>query len=251
MSAPLATSFGAPLAQIWVYLSASPLLGLTVTLLAYQGAFALYRKARFHPLANPVLLAVAFLVTLLAITGTLYQTYFDGAQFVHFLLGPATVALAIPLYAQIKRVRAMFWPILIALVAGCLTAALSAMAVGKLFGASLATLLSLAPKSVTTPIAMGIAERTGGLPSLTAVLVITTGILGAVGARYLFDALNIKDHAVRGFAIGIASHGIGTARAFQVSEQCGAFAALAMGLNGALTALLLPVVLPWVKGWLG
>ena len=247
MSAPLPPQ----LAEIWVYLSASPLLGLTVTLLAYQGAYAIYRKAGFHPLANPVLLAVVFLVSLLALTGTPYQTYFDGAQFVHFLLGPATVALAIPLYAQVKRVKAMFWPILISLVVGCLTAALSAMAVGKLFGASLATLLSLAPKSVTTPIAMGIAERTGGLPSLTAVLVITTGILGAVGARYLFDALKIKDQAVRGFAIGIASHGIGTARAFQVSEQCGAFAALAMGLNGALTALLIPLLVPLLRPWLG
>lgn len=246
MSAPLPPQ----LAEIWVYLSASPLLGLTVTLLAYQGAYAIYRKAGFHPLANPVLLAVIFLVSLLALTGTPYQTYFDGAQFVHFLLGPATVALAIPLYAQIKRVKAMFWPILISLVVGCLTAALSAVVVGKLFGASLATLLSLAPKSVTTPIAMGIAERTGGLPSLTAVLVITTGILGAVGARYLFDALKIRDQAVRGFAIGIASHGIGTARAFQVSEQCGAFAALAMGLNGALTALLIPLLIPLLRPWL-
>lgn len=246
MNAP----FSPQLTEIWVYLSASPLLGLTITLLAYQGAYAIYRKANFHSLANPVLLAVTFLVVLLSITKTPYQTYFEGAQFVHFLLGPATVALAIPLYAQIKRVRMMFWPIIITLIIGCLTAALSAIAVGKWFGASLPTLLSLAPKSVTTPIAMGVAERTGGLPSLTAVLVITTGILGAVGARFLFDALKIKDPAVRGFAIGIASHGIGTARAFQVSEQAGAFAALAMGLNGALTALLIPFLIPMLRPWL-
>lgn len=244
------TSLPPQLTEIWVYLAASPLLGLTITLLAYQGAYAIYRKANFHSLANPVLLAVTFLVGLLSITGTPYQTYFEGAQFVHFLLGPATVALAIPLYAQIKRVRMLLWPIMTALVIGCLTAALSAIAVGKWFGASLATLLSLAPKSVTTPIAMGVAERTGGLPSLTAVLVIMTGILGAVGARFLFDALKIKDPAVRGFAIGIASHGIGTARAFQVSEQAGAFAALAMGLNGALTALLIPLLVPMLRPWL-
>ena len=246
MNAPLP----APLLEIWVYLSATPLLGLTLTLLAYQGAFALFCRAKYHPAANPVLLAVAFLVALLLLTGTPYQTYFDGAQFVHFLLGPATVALAIPLYAHISRVKAMFWPIVIALVVGCLTAALSAMAVGKLLGASTVTLLSLAPKSTTTPIAMGVAEQVGGLPSLTAVLVILTGIVGAVGASSLFNALRVKDPAVRGFAIGIAAHGIGTARAFQISEQTGAFAALAMGLNGALTALLLPLVLPWVKGWL-
>ncbi|MBZ0132434.1 MAG: LrgB family protein, partial [Rhodocyclaceae bacterium] len=221
----------AQLAEIWVYLSASPLLGLTVTLLAYQGAFWLYRRANFHPLANPVLLAVAALVLLLHLTDTPYPTYFDGAQFVHFLLGPATVALAIPLYAQLPRLRAMAVPLLAALVVGSVTAMLSAVLIGKLLGASEASLLSLAPKSVTTPIAMGIAERIGGLPSLTAVLVIATGILGAISARFIYQALGITDHAVRGFAIGVASHGIGTARAFQVSEQAGAFSGLAMGLN--------------------
>ena len=236
--------------ELWVYLAASPLLGLTITLLAYQAAYGIFRRSGMNPLANPVLIAVAGLVTLLLATGTSYQTYFDGAQFVHFLLGPATVALAVPLYTQFKRVRAMLLPVAAGLLAGSLTAALSAMAIGKLFGASTPTLLSLAPKSVTTPIAMGIAERIGGIPSLTAVLVIATGILGAVGARTLFDAMGLKDPAIRGFAIGVASHGIGTARAFQVNEQAGAFAALAMGLNGLLTALLLPAILPWLSGWL-
>jgi predicted murein hydrolase (TIGR00659 family) len=236
--------------ELWVYLSASPLLGLSITLLAYQMAYWIFRRSGMHPLANPVLIAVTALVALLMATGTSYQTYFDGAQFVHFLLGPATVALAVPLYAQLKRVRTMLLPVLSGLLAGSLTAALSAMAVGKLFGASVPTLLSLAPKSVTTPIAMGVAERIGGIPSLTAVLVIATGILGAVSARTVFDAMHLKDPAIRGFAIGVASHGIGTARAFQVSEQAGAFAALAMGLNGLLTALLLPSILPWLGDWL-
>ena len=236
------------LGEAWVYLAASPLLGLTMTLLAYQGATWLHRRSGGHPLANPVLLAVAVLVALLALTGTSYQTYFDGAQFVHFLLGPATVALAIPLYAQLDRLRRMALPLLGALLVGSLTAALSAVAIGGLLGASEATQLSLAPKSVTTPIAMGIAERIGGLPSLTAILVIATGILGAMGASFIYRALKIEDDAVRGFALGIASHGIGTARAFQESEQAGAFAALAMGLNGLMTALLLPVVMPWVTG---
>jgi predicted murein hydrolase (TIGR00659 family) len=236
------------LGEVWVYLAASPLLGLTMTLLAYQGATWLHRRSGGHPLANPVLLAVAVLVALLALTGTSYQTYFDGAQFVHFLLGPATVALAIPLYAQFDRLRRMALPLLGALLVGSLTAALSAVAIGGLLGASEATQLSLAPKSVTTPIAMGIAERIGGLPSLTAILVIATGILGAMGASFIYRALKIEDDAVRGFALGIASHGIGTARAFQESEQAGAFAALAMGLNGLMTALLLPVVMPWVTG---
>ncbi|MCP5249833.1 MAG: LrgB family protein [Candidatus Accumulibacter sp.] len=238
----------ARLDEIWVYLSASPLLGLTLTLLAYQGALYVNKRCHGHPLANPVLLAVATLVALLWLTDTPYATYFDGAQFVHFLLGPATVALAIPLYAQFARLKRLAVPLLGALLVGSLTAALSAVAIGGVLGASKATLLSLAPKSVTTPIAMGIAERIGGLPSLTAVLVITTGVIGAIGARYVYRALHIEDEVVCGFALGIAAHGIGTARAFQESEQMGAFAALAMGLNGLTTALLLPALIPWLPG---
>ena len=237
-----------PFGEIWVYLSASPLLGLTVTLLAYQAAHALYRRSGAHPLANPVLVAVAILVGLLQLTATSYETYFAGAQFVHFLLGPATVALAVPLYTQFRRVRSLLLPISAGLLAGSATAIASAVLIARLLDASPATQASLAPKSVTTPIAMGIAERIGGLPSLTAVLVITTGILGAVAGRYLFDALGVRDPAIRGFATGVTAHGIGTARAFQESEQAGAFAALAMGLNGLMTALLLPVVMPWVTG---
>ena len=236
----------AELSQIWVYLAASPLLGLTITLLAYQGAFWIYQRSGNNPLANPVLIAVTAQVLFLTATGTTYDTYFAGAQFVHFLLGPATVALAIPLYMQFKRVRAMLLPVLAGLLAGSLTAIVSAVLVGRLFGASQSTQLSLAPKSVTTPIAMGIAERIGGIPSLTAVLVIVTGILGALSARYVFDAMKLRDPAIRGFAIGVASHGIGTARAFQINEQTGAFAALAMGLNGALTAILVPALAHWL-----
>lgn len=235
-----------PIAQIWVYLAASPLLGLTLTLLAYQLAYTLFRRSGMHPLANPVMIAVAILAIFLGLTGTAYETYFAGAQFVHFLLGPATVALAVPLYTQFRRVRSLLAPVIFGLVAGSLTAIISAVLVGRLFGASASTQLSLAPKSVTTPIAMGIAERIGGLPSLTAVLVIFTGVLGAITARHVFDAMKISDPAIRGFALGIASHGIGTARALQVNEQSGAFAALAMGLNGLLTALLLPLISHWL-----
>ncbi|HRP96395.1 MAG TPA: LrgB family protein [Rhodocyclaceae bacterium] len=232
--------------EIWVYLSTTPLLGLTLTLLAYQAAWWLYQRANQHPLVNPVLIAVAMLVAVLTLTDTHYDTYFDGAQFVHFLLGPATVALAIPLHAQWQRLRAMLVPLLLTLVVGSLTAALSAVGIAAALGASRESMMSLAPKSVTTPIAMGIAEGLGGLASLTAVLVIITGILGAVCARFIYQALRIDDHAVRGFAIGLASHGIGTARAFQVSEQAGVFAALAMGLNALVTALTLPWIAPWL-----
>ena len=230
--------------DIWVYLSAQPLVWLTLTLAAYLIAVTLHRKAGGHPAANPVLISVAILVALLLATDTPYQRYFDGAQFVHFLLGPATVALAVPLHSQLKRLVAMGGPILVALVVGSLVAGLSAYTIGALLGASAPTLASLAPKSVTTPIAMGIAERLGGLASLTAVFVILTGIFGAIFADGLLRRLGVKDEASIGFALGLASHGIGTARAFQLSEQTGAFAALAMGLNGLLTALTLPWLLP-------
>jgi predicted murein hydrolase (TIGR00659 family) len=230
------------LTDIWVYLSTSPLLGLTVTLVAYQAAFWLYTKSKLNPLANPVAIAVALLVALLWLTDTAYATYFEGAQFVHFLLGPATVALAVPLYANLERLRKNLLPLSGALLAGSLVAVVSAVGIGWLLGASRESLLSLAPKSVTTPIAMGIAEKLGGLPSLTAVLVVATGILGAVLARGTLNLLRIEDHAVRGFAVGVAAHGIGTARAFQVSETMGAFAGLAMGLNGLLTAFLFPLL---------
>ena len=134
-------------------------------------------------------------------------------------------------------------PLLVALLAGSVTAALSAMVIAKALGATPASVYSLAPKSVTTPIAMGVAEQIGGIPSLTAVLVILTGIVGAIGFPSLFRILRIRDQATQGFAIGVAAHGIGTARAFLVSEEMGAFSALAMGLNGMLTAVLLPLLL--------
>ncbi|MGB8435049.1 MAG: LrgB family protein [Burkholderiales bacterium] len=236
------------LVDVWVYLSASPLLGLTITLVAYQGAFWIYRRANFHPLLNPVAVAIAVLVTLLKLTDTPYQAYFDGAQFVHFLLGPATVALAIPLYAQLDKLKAAWLPLAGALLVGSATAIASAVGIAWLLGADPTILVSIAPKSVTTPIAMGISEKLGGLPSLTAVLVVSTGILGAVMAKYVLDALRIRDHSVRGFSVGLAAHGIGTARAFQVSEEAGAFAGLAMGLNGLATSVLFPALV-WLAGW--
>lgn len=240
---------GASLASIWVYLAATPLLGLTMTLLVYQGAFMVYQRSGFSPLANPVAIAIVVLATLLWTTGTPYATYFEGAQFVHFLLGPATVALGIPLFEQLARLKRLWWPMLGALVVGTLAAVVTAVGVGGALGASRATLASLAPKSVTSPVAMGIAEKIGGIPSLTAVLVAATGITGAVCAQWLFDALRIRDPIVRGFALGTVAHGIGTARAFQVSEETGAFAGLAMGLSALFSAVVLPVVAGLLLAW--
>ena len=232
----------ASLLEIWVYLSGSPLLWLTVTLLAYQAAQGIHRRSGLGPIANPVLISVTLIVGVLLLTRTPYQTYFEGAQLVHVLVGPATVALAIPLYAQIERLRAMLLPLTIALLVGSMAAIGSALALGWVFGASPETLMSMAPKSATMPIAMGVSEKIGGLPALTALAVTITGISGAIMARPLLDLMRIDDVAVRGFAVGLTAHAIGTAQALQVSEVAGAFAALAMGLNGVATTLLLPLM---------
>jgi len=224
--------------DIWVYLAAEPLVWLTVTLAAYACADWISERLGRHPLVNPVAISAAVLIGLLSLTATDYPVYFEGAQFVHFLLGPATVALAVPLWRNGAAVRRALLPIAAALVAGSLTAVASALAVAWLLGAPGPVLASLAPKSVTAPIAMGLAEQLGGIPSLSAVLVIATGILGAVIVTPLMNALGIRDFAARGFAVGVTSHGIGTARAFQVNELAGTFAGIGMGMNGAVTALI-------------
>jgi predicted murein hydrolase (TIGR00659 family) len=232
----------ANLSHVWVYLSTSPLLWLSATLLAYQLAVAIHVRLRSSPLANPMVIAIAILVALLVITGTPYKSYFDGAQFVHFLLGPTTVALAIPLYQQLTKLKDHWLAFLVGALAGCTAAVVSAMGIAWMLGASPDVVMSLAPKSVTSPIAMGIAEKIGGIPSLTAVLVLITGIVGAALAQIIFRWIRVADHHdVCGFALGVSAHGLGTASAFQISQEMGAFAGLAMGVSGALTAVLLPL----------
>lgn len=229
--------------QIWVYLEQTPLLWLTATVGVYQLAAFAARRLGSPPLLNPVLLAIVALVALLLLTGTPYEAYFDGAQFVHFLLGPATVALAVPLYHASGRLRQVAAPGLLALAVGSAVGVAAAVLLGRALGLDDATLRSLAPKSTTTPIAMGIAEAVGGVPSLTAVLVILTGMTGALLGSEALDLCRFRDQSVRGFAIGLAAHGLGTARALQLDPEAGAFAGLAMGLNGAMVALLAPPLL--------
>lgn len=229
--------------RIWVFLAGSPLLWLTVTVLVYLAALRLYARSGGHSLVNPILLSVAGVVGVLHLTGTPYPVYFDGAKFVHFLIGPATVALAVPLYTQLERLKRMWLPIGVALLVGSTVAIATALAIARLFGATRETMLSLAPKSATLPIAMSLAEQIGGVPALAAMAVAVTGIGGAIMARPLLNLLRIDDPAVRGFAVGIAAHAAGTARALQVGSVNGAFAALALALNGVATALLIPLLL--------
>jgi predicted murein hydrolase (TIGR00659 family) len=239
------------LQDIWVYLSATPLLGLTSTLVAYGLAYRFYLKTNSSPLANPVVTSVVMLIALLLVSGISYDDYFAGGQFVHFLLGPATVALAVPLYQQFSRLRQLWLPVLISLICGVGIAAGSSVLLARLLGGSLEIQMSLAPKSATAPVAMGISEKIGGLPSLTAVLVVITGITGAVLGTKLFEWVGVKDDTAKGIAMGVAAHGIGTARAFQVSNRMGAFSGLAMALSAFATALMVPWIVDWIQGVMG
>ena len=230
--------------RLWIYLQTTPLFWLTATLGAFLIADSLARLAGRNPLVNPVLISIALVATLLKLSGAEYQTYFNGAQFVHFLLGPATVALGVPLYRNLEMVRRNLLPMLAALIVGAVVAIVSAVGIARALGAPKVVLISLAPKSVTAGVAMAVSDGLGGLPPLTAALVIATGILGAVIVTPLMNALKIRDYAARGFAAGLASHGIGTARAFSVDPVAGAFAGIAMGLNAVVTPALVPLLLP-------
>ena len=233
-------------ASLWSYLSTTPLLWLTATVVAYLAADAVAHRLRNAPWANPVMMAVLLIAPVLWLTGTDYGTYFEGAQFIHFLLGPATVALALPLWDNLDTIRRSVTPILMALVAGSVVAAASALLMARAFGLPAEVILSLAPKSTTAPVALGISEAIGGIPTLTAVLVILTGIIGAVIVTPLMNALRIRDWRARGFAAGVAAHGIGTARAFKVNPVAGAYAGIAMALNALLTSFIVPLLARWM-----
>lgn len=227
--------------SLWVYLSQTPLLWLTVTLAVYAVADAISLATHRNPLMNPVLHSIWVIGVFLYVTGTSYTTYFSGAQFVHFLLGPATVALAVPLYENRKLVAAAILPMLAALLIGSATAIVSVVLFAEAAGLPRDIVLALAPKSVTAGVAMGISETLGANPAITVIATVLTGVMGAIVVTPTMNRLGITDFRARGFAVGLASHGIGTARAFQVDEVAGVFAGIAMGLNALVTSLLVPV----------
>lgn len=221
-------------------LTHAPLTWLLATLLAYRLALAMHHRTGGNALLHPVAVSTTILVTLLFVTKTDYGTYFNGTRFIHFLLGPATVALAIPLYGQIQRVRRNWIGLMAGALAGSAVAVASAMMIASLLGASRSTVLSLSAKSVTMPIAIALTEKIGGVASLTSALVMLTGVLGTLAAQCVLKMLRITDHEITGFTLGTVAHGIGASRALQISQEMGAFAGLAMGLAGAITAFLLP-----------
>ncbi len=231
-----------------MYLETTPLLGLAATLGVYGVAQEIGRRLRGHPLANPVLLAIVMLATLLVATGTPYAAYFEGAKYVHFLLGPATVALAVPMHANIARIRRSARGLLPAILAGSIAASVSAMLLARLLGAPRVVVLSLAPKSVTTPIAMGIAEQIGGQPSLTAVFVLLTGLTATLLVGAGLRAAGVRDPRAVGLAGGTAGHGLATAHLLLTSETAAAFGGLAIGLNGLITAIVVPLLAGLIAG---
>ncbi|WP_432472329.1 LrgB family protein [Amphritea sp. HPY] len=230
--------------EFWTFFTAKPLLWLIVTIATFIATSWFNRRIGGTPLLHPVLVSLSLIILFLLLTRTEYETYFEGAQFIHFLMGPAIVALAVPLFDHLERVKKMLLPLLVACMAGAVTAAASAVLVAQLMDAQIGTLLSLAPKSVTSPIAIGIAEKIGGYPSLASGLVLITGAIGCILAPPIYRILNINDDAVKGFALGVAAHGMGTAFAFEYGLMAGAFGGLAMGMTGAFTAFMLPLLIP-------
>lgn len=224
----------------WGIAEALGWLGLTIAL--YFAARAIQKAAGGNPLANSVLLAALPIMAILYLGDVPVGAYQEGGAILLWILGPATVALAVPLYINFAHVRAAWLPMTVALLVGSAVAVLSSVLIGDALGASIETVRSLAPKTVTTPIAMGIAEEIGGIPALTAAFVIFTGIIGAVSAAALFKLVRVKDPRARGFAMGVAAGGIGTARAFQESFLAGTFSGVGMTLNGIITAILLPLL---------
>ncbi|GAB4214873.1 MAG: LrgB family protein [Rhodoferax sp.] len=237
--------------NLWIYLSATPLFGLTLTLAVYALAQAGAQRLQYAPWANPVLASVLVLAGVLTLTDTPYPRYFSGAQFIHFLLGPAVVALAWPLWERRALLRRHWRVLLVAALLGGGVASVSAVALAWLLGMPWDVALALAPKSVTAPVAMGIADKIGGVAALAAVFAVITGMVGALSAKPLFGWMGIPTDApgwmARGFALGTASHGIGAARALQVNPEAGALAGLALGVQAILATLILPTVVGFLR----
>lgn len=229
--------------EAWSWLVGSPLFGITLTLVAYQVARVLWERTGRHALLNPVMLAVILAGGALLLLEVDYGSYLEGGRFFLFLLGPATVALALPLHLEVRLVRSAALPIIVGVVAGCVTSIVVAFTVTEWLSGDEELALSMAPKSATTPVSIALAESVGGVASLTAVFTILAGILGAVAGPAVLSLFRVRDLRARGLAVGAVSHGIGTSRALEESSVEGAFSGLAMALTALTTAILLPLVL--------
>jgi Putative effector of murein hydrolase len=229
--------------SLWVYLSQTPLLWLAATVAFYVIADYLSRKSGHRALFHPVVMTTAVLCAILLVTGTPYESYFEGAQFVHFLLGPATVALGIPLYENRSLIRRSLLPTAAALIVGSVTATGVTLLVASLLGAPNELLISLAPKSITTPVAMGISQTLGGDATLTAAVVMCTGISGIMIIGPIMNLLKIRDQRARGIAAGITCHGMGTAYSLSEGPVAGSFSGIGMGMCSLVTTIVVPIIL--------
>jgi len=238
--------------MIWTTHALSPsivtLFAITLTLGAYLVGVEIQKRVR-NPLANPVLIAIVIIGVTLRLLHLSYQDYFTGAQFIHFLLGPATVALAIPMVRALEHMRRGFFPMMTALLAGSLIGILSGYSLVRLLGGSQTVALSMAPKSLTTPIAIAVSTSIGGIPSLSAVLAILGGILVAISIDPVLRWLKIDEPSAKGLAAGTAGSGIGASRVIPQHTLSAAFAGVAIGANGILTAILAPLLVPLLKHW--
>ena len=220
----------------------STLLWLSVTVAVFSAFDHLAHRFGRAPLLHPVLWSVPVLMGLLWLTGTSYGTYASSTALITFLLGPAVVCMAVPIWAQRATIRKLAVPLGLALMAGSLTAIVSAVGIVWALGAPKAVLASLAPRAATSPVGMAMAESLGGIPALAAVIIVFSGVFGAMIATPLMNGLGLTDYRVRGFAAGVSAHGVGSARAFQVSPVAGAYAGLGMAMNAVVTAVLLSIV---------
>ncbi len=227
--------------ETFVYLGQQPLLWLFLTVVVFQMASALQRKLN-SPLANPVAISALVIGIILWGSDTPYVQYFEGAQFVHFLLGPAVVSLAFPLARELPKVSRVWLPISASLLVGLLVAPLSVWLLCWALNIDVSLQMSLISKHVTSPVAMGIADQVGGIASLAAALSVVTGIFGAIVVSPMFNRLGFVDYRARGFATGLNCHGIGTAHAFSVHPVAGSYAVIGMALSAALSALLIPLI---------
>lgn len=226
----------------WQALTHHPLFGIGITLGAYQLAMAAYERTRWVFL-QPVLVSMLTVIGILLLSGLSFAEYKNSVAALTLLLGPATVALAVPLYLNLRRIRQLFWPIVITLALAGTFATVMGVGLAWVFGAEHIMLMSMAPKSVTSPIAMLVADQIGGIAALAAVFVMITGVIGAIVGPSVLRLCRVHHPAAQGLALGITAHAVGTARALQDSDEAGAFAALAMSLMGVITAVLLPLAI--------
>lgn len=214
---------------------------LSLTIACYYVGTLIQRWVK-KPYANPLLIGILLVIPVLVVLDIDYPTYAEGSHIISFLLGPTVVALGFTLYKQIDYIKGNIRSILISIAVGSVVGVLSVLAVCALFGSPKEVMISLESKSVTTPIAIGLCEKSGGIPSLTAIVVVVCGIFGSVVGPWFLDLISVKSKVARGLAMGAAAHGIGTSRALQMGQVEGALAGMAIGLMGIMTAIAIPII---------